>query len=73
MIDKKMLLTEVIAKYPKAAEKLVFKYGMHCVGCSGAAGETIEAGARAHGMKKREIEAMIADLNQHLGKKQAKH
>jgi len=41
----------------------VEKYGLHCLGCSMSAVETLEEGAMGHGMKKGEVEKMVAELN----------
>lgn len=62
-ITKDILIGELVEKYPEAAEKLVMKYGFHCIGCAMAGGETLEEGAAAHGMTAKKIEKMIADLN----------
>jgi len=42
---------------------LVEKYGLHCVGCPMGRMESLEDGAKSHGMNDKEIEAMVADLN----------
>ena len=68
-ITKQMTLGDLVMKYPKAAKKLA-KYGLHCVGCHVASFETIDQGAKAHGMKDAEIEKMIEDLNQTINQKQ---
>lgn len=39
------------------------EYGLHCIGCHVAFIETIEQGARAHGLSEEQIEEMIAKLN----------
>lgn len=61
-ISEKTLIGELVEKYPKAAKVLTEKYEMHCVGCGMAMMETIEDGAKAHGMNKREMEKMLEDL-----------
>ncbi len=63
MITKKTLLAEIVEKYPKAAEELVFKYGFHCIGCGAAAMETLEQGAMVHGMTTKEVEKLVKKLN----------
>lgn len=67
-ISEKMLIGELVEKYPKAAEVLVERYGLHCVGCGMAMMETIEDGARAHGMKAGEIKKMLEDLEKSVTK-----
>jgi len=44
----------------------MLRYGLHCVGCMAAAGETLEEGAKAHGMKDKEIERMVSEINSNL-------
>lgn len=61
-ISKKTKLSE-IAKDEKLAEILMGEYGLFCVGCGMAPFETLEEGAKAHGMKDKEIEKMIKKLN----------
>ena len=62
-ITKKTNLQKLIKKYPEAAEILVKDYNLHCVGCMAAAFETLEQGAKAHGMSGEKIEEMIKHLN----------
>ena len=62
-ITKDMMLAEIVEKYPQAAEALMTKYGLHCLGCFAAEMETLEQGAAAHGMSDKKIETMITALN----------
>ncbi len=64
-INKKMSFAEIIQKYPEAAEILLEK-GMHCIGCPMAMQESLEDGAKAHGLNADEI---VKELNEKLGKK----
>ena len=64
IINKKMLIGEVVEKWPDVAEILVKDYGFHCVGCWAAGSETLEQGAMVHGMTKKETEKMIEVLNE---------
>ena len=61
-ITKDMLLGDVVSKYPEAAMVMV-RYGLHCVGCHVAAWETIEQGAKAHGMSEKDIKKMLKEMN----------
>ena len=67
MITKGMLLGAVIAEYPEAAE-VMLEYGLHCVGCFANAYDTVEIGAKVHGMSDEEIKKMISDVNERLAK-----
>ena len=62
-ITKDMNLGEVVYKYPETAEVLT-DYGLHCVGCFANAFDTIEAGAKIHGMSDDEVEEMIDRVNE---------
>ena len=59
-----MTLGEIVKKYPKAAEILTFEYGLHCVGCHVAGEESLQDGAKVHGITGKDFEKLLADLNQ---------
>lgn len=65
-ITKNTNLSKLLNKHPKLNEILMFKYGLHCFGCVAASFETLEQGAKAHGMTDKEIEKMIEKLNKKL-------
>lgn len=62
-INKDMLIGNAVKTNPNAA-KVMFEYGLHCVGCCGAAMETIEAGAKMHGLTDKQIDEMIEKINE---------
>lgn len=68
IITKEMTLGEVVEKFGAEAAKVMFKYGLHCIGCHVATFETIEQGARAHGLDDKQIAKMVKDLNDAAGK-----
>ena len=59
-ITKDMTFAELITKDQKAAEKLAER-GLFCGGCPMAQFETIENGAKAHGI---DVEELIKELNE---------
>ncbi len=67
LITKEMTLGEVLIKYPSAVE-IMLKYGLHCIGCHVAATESIEQGARGHGMGDEEIDEMVEEMNERAQK-----
>jgi len=71
-ITKNTLILEIAERYPKLVDILVEKYGLHCLGCSMSAVETIEEGAMGHGMSKKEVEKMILELNKEASKEDLK-
>lgn len=61
-IRKETALGEITQKFPETVPTML-KYGLHCVGCHAAAFETLEQGAKAHGMTDQEIEKMLTEMN----------
>jgi hybrid cluster-associated redox disulfide protein len=61
-VTKAMLIGDIALKYPKAVP-LMFKFGMHCIGCGMTAYESLEQGCLAHGMSKEEIDKLVAEIN----------
>jgi hybrid cluster-associated redox disulfide protein len=62
VITKKMTFAEILEKKPEAAQ-VMMKYGMHCVGCHMARFETLEQGAKAHGMDEKQLKKLIDEIN----------
>lgn len=58
-ITKDMTFHQVLQKSPEVVQVLE-KYNLGCVGCMGAANETLEQGAKAHGLN---VEDILRDLN----------
>lgn len=61
-ITKEMSIEEIINKIPNSAE-IMFNYGLHCVGCHVAASESLEDGAKAHGLSDKQISDMVKEIN----------
>jgi hybrid cluster-associated redox disulfide protein len=68
LIKKDMLIGEVVEKYPETIE-VMFRHGMHCIGCGMTAYESIEQGCMGHGMSEEETNKMVDDMNNSLKKK----
>ncbi len=59
-ITKDLTIMEVLQRKPEAAQ--VFgRFGMHCIGCLVASGETVEQAAAAHGLN---LDELIKALNE---------
>jgi len=56
---KDMTIREILMANPKTAE-IFMAYGMHCLGCPGATGESVEQAAMVHGF---DADKLIEDLN----------
>ena len=61
-ITKEIPINDLINNHPDVIPVLM-GYGLHCVGCSFASHDTLETGARMHGMNEEEVEMMIKDVN----------
>ena len=61
-ITKDMAIGQIIEKYPKSIE-IMFKYGLHCIGCHVSAYESIEQGALGHGMDNKTFDKFMKELN----------
>lgn len=67
-IDKDMTIGEIVKKHPEAAQVLM-EHGFHCLGCAMASMETLEQGAKAHGMDDRQVRELVKELNSKQHKK----
>ena len=59
-ITKDMLIFDILQANANAAEVLA-SFGMFCVGCMAARGETLEHAAQAHGI---DLNALLEKLNE---------
>ena len=66
MITKGMSFAELLKACPGAGEVL-FKSGLHRIGCHLSPMESIEEGCRAHGLSESQIDALIKELNKKKG------
>lgn len=65
LITKNTSIGEVVQKYPNTVE--VFgKHGLHCIGCAIASFESVEQGAKSHGV---DVNSLLKDLNAAAKKK----
>ncbi|MBP6063237.1 MAG: DUF1858 domain-containing protein [Fusobacteriaceae bacterium] len=60
MITKDMNILEAVQKYP-VITTVFRKYGLGCVGCMVASGESIGEGLEAHGL---DADALIKEMNE---------
>lgn len=64
-ITKDDNLGEIVYKYPEVAQVLT-DYGLHCVGCALSPFDTVETGAKIHGLEEEDIKEMLAKANEVL-------
>lgn len=65
-ITDEMLIGDVIAKIPQAAD-IMNSYGLHCTSCSVNVFEPIKMGAMGHGMDEETADKMIEEINKAAG------
>ncbi len=65
VITRKTSINELLRSHPMVRE-IFAKHGMGCIGCMGAATETIENGAKMHDI---DVEALLQELNELCTKK----
>lgn len=58
-ITSDMLIGDILRAHPEAGN-ILMRFGMHCLGCSIASGESLAQAAEAHGI---EIGKLIEALN----------
>lgn len=64
-ITKEHNLGELVFAYPATAE-ILMDWGLHCVGCGAMHYDTIEAGAKIHGLSDGEIDELVVRINEVL-------
>jgi hybrid cluster-associated redox disulfide protein len=64
-IDATMNVLEIIALHPEASDILA-AYGLHCHNCAFSTMDSLEDGARSHGLTDDDIDNMVQDLTELL-------
>jgi len=64
-ITKNMTFSEAM-QVSQMAGLIFLKHGLHCIGCHMADNETIEDGAKAHGLDDKQISDMIKEINERI-------
>ena len=62
VIHKEMTIDELLGSHPNRAQKLaqvLTNAGLHCIGCSAATWETIEAGIYSHGLEETDLNELL--------------
>lgn len=67
VLTKFDILLTVAEESPRAGE-LLAEYGLHCLTCFFSEFDTLEMGAKVHGMTDEEVDDMIAEINTQLEK-----
>ncbi|HSU72786.1 MAG TPA: iron-sulfur cluster assembly accessory protein [Candidatus Binatia bacterium] len=62
-ITRETNIQQLANEYPEAVVVMAER-GLHCFGCHGAQYDTVEAGAKGHGLPDSEIDKMVNEMNQ---------
>lgn len=65
VVTKDMIISDVL-KMDSETAPILFKHGLHCLGCMHATGESLEVACEVHGI---DVDALLADLNQYFASK----
>lgn len=61
-ITKDSNIAKLIEEHPETAEVLM-DYGLHCVGCIASSYDSVEQGAKVHGLSDGDIDNMLNEIN----------
>lgn len=67
MVTRDTNILEAVQKYPVIAQ-IFQKYGLGCIGCMVASGESLGEGISSHGLN---ADAIIAEINQIISEESA--
>lgn len=59
VVTPDILISDLAEKSPEAALFLATEYGFHCVNCFASQFDTLEGGARIHGIMDEDFEEMM--------------
>ena len=62
-ITRKSKFSEVLEDGKEKAAEILFKAGLHVIGCPMTAQENLEDGCMAHGMADKDIDKLVEELN----------
>jgi hybrid cluster-associated redox disulfide protein len=68
-IDKDTNIQALIEDDP-AMNEILYEYGMYCGNCFAAGYDSLEEGARTHGLEDDEIEELLGELNKKAQKQE---
>ena len=64
-VTKEMTIGEIIM-IDQGVIAVLLNYGMHCIGCPSAQGESLEEACMVHGL---EVEPLVDEINAYLSSK----
>ena len=64
-VTKEMTIAEIIM-IDQGIIAILLNYGMHCIGCPSAQGESLEEACMVHGL---DVEPLVNEINEYLSSK----
>ncbi len=64
-VTKEMTIGEIIM-IDQGVIAVLLNYGMHCIGCPSAQGESLEEACMVHGL---DVEPLVNEINEYLASK----
>ena len=64
-VTKEMTIGEIIM-IDQGVIAVLLNYGMHCIGCPSAQGESLEEACTVHGL---DVEPLVNEINEYLSSK----
>jgi hybrid cluster-associated redox disulfide protein len=61
-VTKETNIAKLLTEHPGTAE-VFLEYGMHCAGCMAATFDSIEQGAKAHGLSDETVEDIVEKIS----------
>ncbi|MBI2107338.1 iron-sulfur cluster assembly accessory protein [Candidatus Woesearchaeota archaeon] len=71
IINKETTIGEALQIFPGSAE-IMLNYGLHCIGCHTNPYESIEGGAKGHGLDDKTVQKIISDINKAIESQELK-
>lgn len=70
-IDRNIPIPDLLEKWPELEEVLTYDYGFHCANCIFQGFDTLEDGARLHGIEGDYFEELLEDLEKNINSKKS--
>jgi hybrid cluster-associated redox disulfide protein len=70
LVNQDMTIMEILNVCPETAN-VFMRYGMHCIFCEAASGETLGEAQMVHGIGGQDAENMLNEINECIAKKTA--
>ncbi len=67
-VSKDMGISEILSKHPEAAG-IMMAHGLRCIGCVASSMESLEMGAKSHGLSDKAVEEIVEEINAAISKK----